>query len=206
MATGSVPQDRQWEITVSKVAAGGEPPLSGAVIGLYADEECRFLIHSGESAPDGTVSFSGLISGQRYWLKELAAPPDYELDGTVYEAGEANPAVTIANTPKAPPLPPDDPGGSGGTGGSGGSGGSGWSGGSGESGTSGETGIPGEAGVSGGPENLDSGSGRNFTGDPNVPQTGDDTGALLAAALLSGGLLAAMTAYRLFTGKRREKE
>lgn len=106
-AEGVTKPDQEWKLTVRKVITGGDTPLAGAEIGLYADAECKGQIGSGVSGPDGTVTFSGLIKGQRYWVKETRAPAGYRLDNTVHEAAEDVP-VRLANTPL-----PDDPGGSG---------------------------------------------------------------------------------------------
>lgn len=262
---GSTPTEEQWTLTVRKVRSGSETPLAGAVIGLYADEACRTLIKTGVSGQDGTISFSGLIKAQRYWLKETAAPPDYKLDSTVHAAEEVNPAVIIENepmeqpagpdapagpdTPDQPGIPdrpnipnkpdkpsrpdtsdktdaPDEPGAPAEPGTSEEPGTAG------EPGTSDQPGMPdgpdapnepeisdepgasngadtsGEPGTAGEPDalvNSDSGETGNSTGDSNIPQTGDNTRLLMAAALVSGILLAAMTLYRLLGSKKREK-
>lgn len=73
-----------------------------------------------------------------------------------------------------------------------------------ESGTSGEPGTTGEPGTSGESGGLeDRGGGMELSGyDPNIPQTGDDTGYLTALTLLSGILLAAMTFCQWLSRKR----
>ena len=108
--TGKTGQDQQWTLTVSKVISGSTAPLAGAEIGLYADAACQALIKNGVSKQDGSIAFPGLIKGQSYWLKEIAAPENYNLDSAVYKADAANPVVIIENTPKEPPVNPDDSG------------------------------------------------------------------------------------------------
>lgn len=111
---GSIAQEKQWTLTVNKVTSGSTIPLAGATIGLYADPACQSLIKTNESGQDGTMTFSGLLKGQSYWLKETIAPSNYHLDSTIYTAKETNPIVTIENIPKASPVNPDSPAGSGG--------------------------------------------------------------------------------------------
>lgn len=159
-------ENLQWTLTVTKVIRGGTEPLAGAVFGLYEDEDCRTLIGTGTSGPDGIISFSGLKKGQRYWLKEITAPAGYSLDAAIYAADEANPALTIANAPA-------DPDGSGGSGGADGAGRPGGSGGSGDSGGTDGTGRPGSSGGSGG--SGDSG-GTDGTGRPDTPGGSGDSG------------------------------
>ena len=260
-ATGAMAEGQQWELTVKKVISGSDAPLAGATIGLYADAVCRTLIKTGISGQDGTVTFSGLIRDQSYWLKETEAPPNYDLNAAGYKADEDSPVVTISNAPKTPPVNPDNPGASekpttpGGSGapvnsaepgGSGIPGNSGTSGGSGTpdnpatpgkpdtsdnsgisgesdttgnpatsggSGTSGNLATPGKPGISSEPdtfgesviqESTDSAGG--LAGDPDSPQTGDNTKFLIVVTLLSGIVLAAMTLFRFLRRNKREKK
>lgn len=109
--TGVTEPDRQWDLTVRKVISGGTTPLPGAAIGLYADAACRTLIKSDKSAQDGTVTFSGLIRGQTYWVRETAPPDGYQLSSRTYEGAENNSSIVIENMPQAPVTPgkPDEP-------------------------------------------------------------------------------------------------
>lgn len=221
-------EDLQWTLTVTKVIRGGTAPLAGAVFGLYEDEDCRTLIGTGISGPDGIISFSGLEKGQRYWLKEITAPAGYSLDAAVYAADETNPAVTIANAPADPDGAGDSggtdgtgrPGGSGGSGDSGGTDDTGRPGGSGDSGGSGSTGNPSISGdtLPGGDaygnkvssdtlrENPAAHSKRqgrgDSTGSPGVPQTGDPVSGTADSAFLFGIFMAVVTLYFVWMGRR----
>lgn len=250
--TGTMTEDQQWELTVRKVVRGSGTPLAGAEIGLYADENCQTRIKTEASGSDGRIVFSGLIKGQRYWLKEVKAPGGYQLNDSIYEGMEDTPVIIEnAPLPEEPGIPvkpgkpdkpdtsdepeiPDEPE------------------------TSGEPGSPNEPGTSeepdipDGPNTSDelgtsvwpdipvwpeipegpdssggldlsdnsgsfrgpdapgesgaaSSSGGASTGDPNIPQTGDNTGLLAVVTLLAGSVLAAMTLCRVFVRKRRRK-
>lgn len=229
--------EEPWELTIRKVTGGS--PLAGAAFGLYADADCRTLLKTGVSGQDGTIVFPGLERGQRYWVRETAAPSGYELNPTVYEAGEEHPVLVISNAPAS--VNPETPGGPETSGESGTPGGPETSGESGspsepgtpgkpgagselgtpiesgavsEPGIPGEPGAPGEAGVpsepgapgeagvsneadvlgeSDAPGESDASGESSVSGDagvPDVPQTGDDAGLWMAAAGLSGMLLA----------------
>ena len=45
-------------------------------------------------------TFSGLIKGQDDWVKETAAPSNYELNASAYAVNEADPDATVENTPR----------------------------------------------------------------------------------------------------------
>lgn len=163
--------EQEWTLTVNKVISGGDTPLAGATIGLYADADCQTLIKTGISEQDGTITFSGLIKGQSYWLKETAAPNGYQLNSKTYEGTEGTPNVTIENAPS--PVNPGNPG------------------------------APSNPGNPSDPSNP--GIGSVTTGDPNIPQTGDNTQLLVLVTLLSGIALVAMTLYR-FLGQKSVKK
>ena len=199
--TGVTQPADQWTLTVNQAA--------GATVGLYADENCTVLIQQAVSDQNGSVTFSKLIKGQKYWIKEIKPPPGYLPNTQVYEAGEGIPPITIPSTP-------DPTGGSDGSGGSDNSDGSGGSGGSDNSdgsdwsdwsdwpdwpGGSGGSGKPGAA--AGTPAGGNAGApGKG----PGAPQTGDNTWILETGTLLSGILLAAMTLYRLWGSRKHEKK
>ena len=234
-ATNTMTADQQWELAVKKVISGGDTPLAGATIGLYADADCQTLIKTGISGQDGTITFSGLIKGQSYWLKETAAPNGYQLNSKTYEGTEGTPNVTIENTPSpvnpgnpgdpsnpvnpsdpsnpvnpsdpSNPVNPSDP--------------------SnpvnpsdpsnpvnpsdpGNPVNPSDPGNPVNPSDPGNPVNPNDpsnpGIGNVSTGDPNIPQTGDYTRLLVLITLLSGILLAAMTLYRFLGQKKREKK
>lgn len=102
-------EEQQWTLTVHKVISGSKAPLAGAVFELYEEEECRTLVQRGVSGQAGEISFSGLDKGKEYWLKETEAPPDYQLDTSVYKVHETDPVLTVSNTPKQPPVTPEPP-------------------------------------------------------------------------------------------------
>lgn len=106
----AVPTVDTWKLTVSKVTGDDETiPLQGAEIGLYAKNENGglILLKSDTSNEDGKIVFEGLMKGQTYWLKEIAAPKGYQMDSTPLEVREGNPSVTIKNMPE--PEDPDEP-------------------------------------------------------------------------------------------------
>ena len=189
-ATNTMTADQQWELTVKKVISGGDTPLAGATIGLYADTDCQTLIKTGISGQDGTIAFSGLIKGQSYWLKETATPNGYQLNSKTYEGTEGTPNVTIENIPL--PVNPGNPG---------------------DPSNPGNPSDPSNPVNPSDPSNpvnpndpSNPGIGNVSTGDPNIPQTGDYTQLLVLITLLSGILLAAMTLYRFLGQKKREKK
>ncbi len=108
--TGPVIPELQWTLTVHKVASGGTMPLEGAVFGLYEEEACNTLLKQDVSGQDGILTFTGLAKGRKYWLKELEAPEGYEVNTAVYQADEAEAAVTVPNRPKTVPVNPEEPG------------------------------------------------------------------------------------------------
>lgn len=114
--TGSAIPNRQWALTVVKVKEEGAAPLADAEFGLYAERECRTLLRTASSGLDGTIVFAGLMKGQKYWLKEEAAPSGYQLDAAIYEVEESNPSITISNREKITPGTPGEPDDSGTTG------------------------------------------------------------------------------------------
>lgn len=204
--TGSMPAEQLWELTVRKVISGGTP-LAGAMIGLYADAACQTLITSNVSAQDGTVTFSGLIKGQSYWLKETAAPKGYQLNSRIYEGMEDTPNVTIENAPL--PVEPDDPEKPDNTENSGNTGKPDSPDKPGNTENSGNTGKPDSPDK---PDNLDNpdnpdspGNEGVSAGSPNIPQAGDDTQLLTLVILFSGIFLAAMTLYRFWGLKKTGK-
>lgn len=90
--------------------------LNGAVFGVYTDESCEEAYKVGElhTNDQGIATIDGLEAGT-YYLKEITAPQDYQLDGSVITIdvnantdgeGEALRVVskTITNS-KTPALP-----------------------------------------------------------------------------------------------------
>ena len=63
-------------------------PLSGAVYGIYSDENCNTLVAEMEATDEsGKSGYTGLLSGESgttYYVKEITAPKGYALDTTVY--------------------------------------------------------------------------------------------------------------------------
>lgn len=109
-AAVAVPPEETWTLTVLKTTSDGTVPLQGAVIGLYAEEDCRTFMKFGTSNAEGKIVFEGLMKGQKYWLKEMTAPEGYHLDSAVLAADEGISFVTINNKPKVPGANPDEPG------------------------------------------------------------------------------------------------
>lgn len=106
---GAMTPEQQWTLTVKKVMDDGTTPLPGVVMGLYADAACKTLIQTGKSDPAGVIRFEGLMKGQRYWMREIQAPPGYHLNSTVYDADENNSARTIISTEERTPVNPENP-------------------------------------------------------------------------------------------------
>lgn len=178
--TGTVAGDQQWTLTVTKIISGSTTPLAGASIGLYADADCRTMIKTEVSSPDGTVSFNGLIKGQTYWLKETAAPSGYRLSSRIYESSEDTSNVTIDNEPKTSPSHPTDPGGT----------------------TPGNSDAPG-AQIRPAIQIHPIAEVENIAPDP--PQTGDRTPPSAVVAFISGIILLGITIYQLPRSKKRRK-
>lgn len=212
-AVGAMTKEQQWTLTITKTISGGTNPLSGARIGLYADSACQMLIQSAVSGPDGAITFDGLIRGQKYWLREIEAPLNYQPDSAVYEADETNSALILYSMPKpaepgGPDTPdkpdiPDSPGDSDRPGGSDRPDGSDKPDGSDRPGAPGASGTPDDS------DGFDAGdkqSGNHVTGNSSVLRTGDDTPQFAAIAIVSGALLAVMILYRFFGSKEREKK
>ena len=67
-------------------------PLQGATFGLFSDPECANQVATAVSDGSGYVEFAGQ-QADTYYLKEIAAPDGYSVDGTVYrviiEKGES---------------------------------------------------------------------------------------------------------------------
>lgn len=67
-------------------------PLPGATFGLFSDPECANQVATAVSDGSGYVEFAGQ-QADTYYLKEIAAPDGYSVDGTVYrviiEKGES---------------------------------------------------------------------------------------------------------------------
>ncbi len=200
--TGSVPGDQQWELVITKKETGDTTPLQGAVFGLYAEESVRTQLKTGVSGPDGSVSFSGLMKGQEYWIREVTAPDGYILDAAVYMAGETDPAITIYNQPKPPeesgvPGLPDgakDPDSFGPPGSADSPGPSGSAGSSTGSGSHGEP-LAEETAFG-----TKTQAGGDPAGDSGHPQTGDDGITGQVALFLASGLILAILIRR--AGKR----
>lgn len=165
--TGTTPPDQQWELTVTKVVDGSMAPLEGAEMGLYAEETCQTLIRSETSGADGIIRFGGLMKGQTYWLKEIAAPEHYKLDSTVYKVDLTGTDVTLPSTPAAPDVDPEEPEKPGDSENPGGSGNPDTPGNSGDSGSPGDPENPGDPGLPDVPGNSgDSGN----PGNPENPE------------------------------------
>ncbi len=80
-------------ISFSKVDELGKA-LAGAKFGLYLDAECTNLLETVISGTDGFVVFPQKTGGT-YYIKEIEAPNNYELDETVYKAFVRGGIVTI---------------------------------------------------------------------------------------------------------------
>lgn len=104
-----------WKLTVKKVDADEKTPLSGAVFALYAEDACKTLVQQKKtSGADGIITFSGLIEGQTYYLKELSAPDGYQLKTAIYEVDKDAAEQMIENVQKSSNKPdtpeePEDP-------------------------------------------------------------------------------------------------
>lgn len=185
---GSMPEMKQWVLTVTKVTGGSAAPLSGAAIGLYADADCRILIKKGVSDRDGILIFDGLMKGQAYWIKEISAPSGYRLSPRIYEGMETSPDITVANEPITSSKKPSEPGGAGISGGTG---------------TSNRRSMPGGSQAAGRPGISEEHGEGSPEGRLSIPQTGDHTPGLAAIVFMSGFLLITMIAYRISGLKKR---
>lgn len=225
---GAMDPGQQWSLTVLKTTDGKPAPLAGATFGLYTEKDCRTLIKTDISGRDGIVTFQGLIKGQKYWLREVAAPAGYNQDFTVYEVDESANVLTIPNTLKTSSWKPQGPDNSGDSGNAGSPGSSGNFGNSTDFEELGNFGVFKDAG---GREDLvnqdtslridlknsvgiiqntkpavySNGHDRQSAGEQTIPQTGDNTPGLIAVVSLSGILLALMTLSRFLREKNDEK-
>ena len=78
------------DFIIHKVDAAGSH-LAGATFQLYYDADCTQVVDASEgvtvtatTGTDGYAMFSGFTGDAIYYLKEIAAPTGYVLDGTVY--------------------------------------------------------------------------------------------------------------------------
>lgn len=100
----------KWVLTITKIIEGTKIPLEGAVFGVYFDEECKMLVEERISGKDGLVIFENLLETKSYWLKELKAPENYELDSNVYALDYTKADMIIGNAPKPEtPINPEEP-------------------------------------------------------------------------------------------------
>lgn len=81
--------------------------LEGAVFGVYADAGCEQLETTLVTDASGAATTQGLRAAA-HWVKELAAPPGYTLNGAAHAVqvptgGTAT--VEVADVPQADPLP-----------------------------------------------------------------------------------------------------
>lgn len=74
-----------YQIALKKVAADNENTvLSGAVFGIYSDEECRNLVDEITTNNNGLAVSTAVAKGT-YYVKELKAPAGYTLNTEVFE-------------------------------------------------------------------------------------------------------------------------
>ncbi len=77
----------RYQLKLNKVDNATNEKLSGAVFGIYLDEECTLAANVGGAAGDqknifttdanGIATISDLVAGKTYYLKELTAPAGY---------------------------------------------------------------------------------------------------------------------------------
>lgn len=80
----SVTELAQGQIEVTKLDEFTRVPLSGAVYGIYADENCSTLLETLPATDaNGVAICSGWYSEGTYYLKEITAPEGYALSNTV---------------------------------------------------------------------------------------------------------------------------
>lgn len=75
-----------YKVKVTKVDADDDSKkLSDAVIGIYSDEACNQLIARATTGTDGTATFDYKFAEGTYYVKEISAPDNYNLNTSVFE-------------------------------------------------------------------------------------------------------------------------
>ena len=83
------------QCNIKLIKTDGTNNLSGATFELY---DGNTKVDSGTTGTDGTVTFTGLISGKTYQYKEVKAPSGYVLDGTPRNVTCGDTTVTNTKT------------------------------------------------------------------------------------------------------------
>jgi|GEM_PF-3336386 len=78
------PRQTSGAIKFTKLDAETDDPIDGAKFTLYEDAACTVTFDSATSAGGGVITFTGLLYGQTYFLKETKAATDYMPSGTIY--------------------------------------------------------------------------------------------------------------------------
>ncbi len=92
------------KISADETITNGNPEysLAGAVYGIYSDKECDHKV--GEIITDANgESTSVLLEEGTYYVKEITAPPGYQLDETCHEVKvlvERTVTITVEDLPK----------------------------------------------------------------------------------------------------------
>nr|MBR4281065.1 Cna B-type domain-containing protein [Clostridia bacterium] len=95
--TNNVKQEK-GSISLTKVSAvDANTKLSGAVFGVYSDENCTQEVGRMTTDGNGQATLDNLIAGQTYWVKEISAPSGYKLSDTKYAVTVVADTTTAVN-------------------------------------------------------------------------------------------------------------
>ena len=88
---------QKGKIQIKKIDAESKKELSGAIYGVYSDEECENKVTEIVTGENG-VGLSDLLDTGSYYIKEISAPTGYLLNDTVQQVTvESNKTVQATN-------------------------------------------------------------------------------------------------------------
>ncbi len=95
--TNNKKQDK-GAISLTKVSAeDANTKLQGAVFGVYSDENCSQEVGRMTTGQNGEAKLENLIAGNTYWVKEIQAPSNYQLNPEKYSVTVVKDTTTSVN-------------------------------------------------------------------------------------------------------------